>query len=422
MGVFSLRAQTYIYSTVSVNSYSDPANSVTGSGSWSAPTVLSPYTFSVTSASNRIDQVTNTLGGASAEVNATNVWETKYGEIDPSGANCIKVRSVSNESSPGASLKDSIITVVTFQNDTPAADWGFLVLDIDVDQVTIRATAPGGAYYPVSDINRWFKGTFNMSTSTSGTVPHYATATGTVVGFDYPAVRQTTLSAGNDVLGPAAYFEPDQPVKTLEFIFDNLQPTATPSQRYIIASKDMTLLPVNLISFTAEYSGSSAVLNWVTASEEANQGFEVERSSDARNWEKIGYVASLSQSGDSEETLNYSFTDAHLLQGHNYYRLKQIDLDGSVEYSPIRVVLSDIEKSGNVMVFPNPTTNYVTLAELAGNERINVYDAQGRQVKSVESTGSTTDISLEGVKEGMYFLHVIKENGEITYHKIIKRN
>ena len=424
LGVLTLqvKGQTYIYSTVSVNSYTDPASSVTGSGSWSAPTVLSNYTFSTTSNSSRIDQVTHTLGGASSEVNASNAWESKYGEIDPDAANCIKVRSVSNASSSGAPLGDPITTVVTFSSVTPTTDWGFLVLDIDVDQVTIRATDAGGAYYPITDISRWFKGTLNMSSSTGSTTPWYDAAAGTVVGFDYPPVKQTTLSPGNDVNGPAAYFEPNQPVKTLEFIFDNLQPTATPSQRYFIAAKDVSALPVNLISFTAENAIDHALLTWLTASESFNKGFEIERSNDALTWKRIGYAESLSQNGTSDETLQYSFKDVAIMKGQNYYRLKQIDLDGTFGYSPIRVVLSDKEKAGQVMIFPNPTTDYVTLAELSGNEKIHMYDAQGRKIKSVQSTGSTTDISMDGVKEGMYFIHVIQENGEITYHKIIKRN
>lgn len=423
LGAFTLQVKAqYIYSTVAVDGYTAPASSVSGSGSWSAPTVLSNYVFSTTSSSSRIGQVASSLGGASSEVDASNAWESKYGEIDPDAANCIKVRSVSNASSSGAPLGDPITTVVTFSSVTPTADWGFLVLDIDVDQVTIRATDAGGAYYPITDISRWFKGTLNMSSSTGSTTPWYDAAAGTVVGFDYPPVKQTTLSPGNDVNGPAAYFEPDQPVKTLEFIFDNLQPTATPSQRYFIAAKDVSALPVNLVSFTAENAIDHALLTWLTASESFNKGFEIERSNDALTWERIGYVGSLSQNGTSDETLQYSFKDLAIMKGHNYYRLKQIDLDGTFGYSPIRVVLSDKEKAGQVMIFPNPTTDYVTLAELSGNEKIHMYDAQGRKIKSVQSTGSTTDISMDGVKEGMYFIHVIQENGEITYHKIIKRN
>lgn len=98
-------------------------------------------------------------------------------------------------------------------------------------------------------------------------------------------------------------------------------------------------IPVELISFTAQTQGSKVVLNWSTATETNNQGFEVERQAGNQHsgvWEKIGYV---SGHGTTTEPRFYSFADENLSTGTYMYRLKQIDFDGSFEYS------SEIEAS-----------------------------------------------------------------------------
>jgi hypothetical protein len=420
--VFPALSQDFIYSSVSINPASFPAASVSGNGAWASPTVLSSYSISIQSASNRINSVSTNLGGAADEVNAVNPWETKYGQINPNTTSTIKVRSINNSSSTGQPLRDPITTTVNFGTATPAENWGFMVLDIDVDQVTIRATAPDGTYYSVAEINSWFKGTMRMSTNSDATTPHYDASTGTVVGFDYGAARQTTLKIGNEVEGSAAYFEPDVPVKTIEFIFDNLQPnTGTPSQRYFIAARTQASLPVNLLRFDARREETAVVLNWATASETGNEGFEVQRSADARKWEALSFVPALSENGDSEELLAYAFTDRMPLSGQNYYRLKQVDLDGKFEYSPIRAVFIGENEPSGVQVYPNPTARFVTLSKLNGGEKIQVFDARGRLLHSRGSDGTTVDISLENYREGIYFIHVQHAGGKVSYHKVVKK-
>ena len=415
-------AQDYLYSSVSILTTSYPASSVSGSGTWSSSTVLSNYSITIQSASNRISSVSTNLGSVADEVNATNPWESKYGEIDASTTSTIKVRSINNDSRVGEPLKDPITTTVNFATATPGENWGFMVLDIDVDQVTIRATAPDGTYYSVEEINSWFKATMKMSTNSDGTTPFYDTQTGTVVGFDYGASRQTALKVGNDVKGSAAYFEPDVPVKSLEFIFDNLQPsTASPSQRYFIAALTQAALPVNLLRFDARREDTAVILNWATASETGNRGFEVQRSADARNWEALSFVPALSEKGDSEELLAYAFTDRMPLSGQNYYRLKQVDLDGKFEYSPIRAVFIGENEPSGVQVYPNPTARFVTLSKLNGGEKIQVFDARGRLLHSRGSDGTTVDISLENYREGIYFIHVQHAGGKVSYHKVVKK-
>ena len=91
-------------------------------------------------------------------------------------------------------------------------------------------------------------------------------------------------------------------------------------------------IPVELTSFRATYSKNDVQLNWSTASELNNLGFEIERSTNRSDWRIIGFREGK---GTSTEPQEYSFTDD--LFGNNsyilYYRLQQIDFDGSFEYS-----------------------------------------------------------------------------------------
>ena len=98
----------------------------------------------------------------------------------------------------------------------------------------------------------------------------------------------------------------------------------------------MGTLPVELTSFSANVSGSSVELNWQTATEVNNYGFEVERNVhtstllSATKWEKLGFV---NGNGNSNSPKDYSFIDDKVSTGKYYYRLKQIDNDGQFEYS-----------------------------------------------------------------------------------------
>src|SRR5690606_1236218 len=97
--------------------------------------------------------------------------------------------------------------------------------------------------------------------------------------------------------------------------------------------------PVRLTSFEVTKNEGSDSLTWTTASEPENKGFEIEESSDAETWKSIGFVNTRALNGNSEGNRTYTFTDHQPGYGNNYYGLKQIDLDGSFEYSIISVLV-----------------------------------------------------------------------------------
>jgi hypothetical protein len=155
-----------------------------------------------------------------------------------------------------------------------------------------------------------------------------------------------------------------------------------------IAIYYLGIIPVELVSFTAELNNNKAVLKWVTASETNNYGFEIEKSQKSKvkgqnNWEKIGFVAG---NGTTTEISAYTFTDQlnHSFNHNLYYRLKQIDLDGSFSYSDIiEIELITVDKFTLKQNYPNPFNPSTTISyQLPSNSDVTlkVYDVLGNEV------------------------------------------
>ena len=143
-----------------------------------------------------------------------------------------------------------------------------------------------------------------------------------------------------------------------------------------------TVLPIELLSFTATCNGKYAKLAWTTASEHNNDYFIIERSEDAINFTEVGRVAGA---GSSIELIDYTYNDYGIMGGDNYYRLVQMDYDGSRTASEIVVATCvDTEVSEpDVQAFPNPFNGELTVV-LDNFEnrpaRIEVYDMLGKMI------------------------------------------
>ena len=166
------------------------------------------------------------------------------------------------------------------------------------------------------------------------------------------------------------------------------------------------VLPVELITFTARATTNSITLNWQTASEENNAGFEIERSADGKNFTSIAFERGI---GTIAAEQNYAFEDKNVRTGQlYYYRLKQIDFDGAFEYSDI--VQAQIEgKTIKTTFFPNPS-NGSTRLELSaidqGEVTINIYDASGKEILNtaypIEKGENNIPLDLVGFPKGLY--------------------
>jgi photosystem II stability/assembly factor-like uncharacterized protein len=183
-------------------------------------------------------------------------------------------------------------------------------------------------------------------------------------------------------------------------------------------------LPVELVSFTASVNNNDVTLNWSTATELNNRGFEIERKVGENEFEQIGFVPGF---GTTTETKNYQFKDANLNSGTYTYRLKQVDFDGTFEYSnEINVDVTNpfqFELSQN---YPNPFNPSTTIQfSIANSEMVNIaiYNELGEKVSelvnSVLSSGNhSVQFDAMGLASGIYIVKM--RAGEFS--KTIKMN
>lgn len=180
------------------------------------------------------------------------------------------------------------------------------------------------------------------------------------------------------------------------------------------------VMPIKLISFNAYKDGGIARLTWATGTEQNNKGFDIQRSSDGKNWISIGWQDSQSENGNSSTTLNYYYTDNHPLEGMNFYRLKQTDFDGRAAYSEVKAV-SFRNNNRAYIVYPNPTKDVVNVKGLSGNEIIKIYDFSGRQLSAQQVTNTSAVVDLSHYLSGVYQISVTGSNGENKTFQIIRK-
>jgi hypothetical protein len=180
-------------------------------------------------------------------------------------------------------------------------------------------------------------------------------------------------------------------------------------------------LPVTWLSFTAEKNtNTSVLLKWSTANEINNHHFDVQRSSDGINYATLGSVAA---SHNPATVQNYSYTEVKTINGNNFYRLKQVDLDGRSKYSAV----VKINMTGALWaIFPNPATSKTTIQirSQLKNVSFTLIDNYGRitYYRSLPnvSAGEFKDIPLSNLSRGMYMLKIESDKGNKT-EKIIVR-
>ncbi|NBA84719.1 T9SS type A sorting domain-containing protein [Emticicia sp. CRIBPO] len=167
-------------------------------------------------------------------------------------------------------------------------------------------------------------------------------------------------------------------------------------------------LPVSLIDFTAKAEGQVAHLKWSTSEESNSDHFQVQHSLDAKNWVTKGIVSS---SGESKTVKHYSFSDAEVANGHNYYRLKSVDKDGSFTISKSRSVFFEDIPEVNFEVFPNPATDRFTIKTPDWNKvkAVSIVNLNGREVYRSGSKPNP-EISVGNLPYGIYTVKIIYAN------------
>jgi hypothetical protein len=189
-------------------------------------------------------------------------------------------------------------------------------------------------------------------------------------------------------------------------------------------------LPVTLVSFSATRVGENAKLVWATASEKNNRGFEVQVSADGNMFRTLGFVAS--QGSNSNTKLDYAYTDTEAGKaGVRYYRLRQVDLDGTASYSPVRAVSFDGSAlATELSIYPNPATGDDTRLLIqtseVGNARLRITDLMGRTLidQTVATANGSTETKLAALtnaKAGTYLAQLTLPSGSVRTIKVQKQ-
>jgi hypothetical protein len=185
-------------------------------------------------------------------------------------------------------------------------------------------------------------------------------------------------------------------------------------------------LPVELLNFRAERKSVGTVqLEWMTATELNNSGFEIQRMlEDENTFEVVGWVDGK---GTTTTTSFYSTIDPNGFEGVVYYRLKQIDFDGSFTYSAIRAVNGVASQGEGFEIYPNPTNRIlnIRIKGAVGKVQLQVFNSQGVQMHqetvAVAQGGLTTLSNLQDLAKGVYVVQATTDEGEIYTQKFIKK-
>lgn len=257
--------------------------------------------------------------------------------------------------------------------------------------------------------------TANWTAPAVGTVTDYVLEVATTADFSTPvagspftvAAPATSLAISGLNANSPYYYR----VRALNSALLSRGAAATPADQgaYSNTVSQSTPLPVELSAFTATADNEQVRLAWTTVSEHNSARFEVERSLDGSVFGRIGTVAAA---GTSSSLRRYGFDDtqAHKAagaQGLLYYRLKQVDLDGTFGYSPVRAVAVRGAAADGPTLAPNPG-RLSTLAGVAAGTAVRVYDALGRlALATTTDAGGRATLALPaGLPAGVYTVRV----------------
>jgi hypothetical protein len=164
-------------------------------------------------------------------------------------------------------------------------------------------------------------------------------------------------------------------------------------------------LAVSLSGYTATVQNKNVVLNWQTQNESNNDHFIIEKSNDGINFTETGTVASLNN--NSAVTENYRFIDTRPYGGNNFYRLKQVDLDGKERYLGVQKIYVGFI---NPAIYPNPVTgsSFVLQGALIDGHKqeYTITDISGKKVLSGTVNNQLQQINIPALSKGLYLLQL----------------
>jgi type IX secretion system substrate protein len=180
------------------------------------------------------------------------------------------------------------------------------------------------------------------------------------------------------------------------------------------------ILPVSWEGFTATLqSNNDVALAWQVSAQIDNKGYYVEHSTDGSTWDELGFVQSAGTSKNSE---NYIYTDINPVAGSNYYRIKQVDMDGNASYSQIKMIALT-GKNSQLSIWPNPAKDVVNVKyDGNGNDaRAMIFDQMGRMISSSVLHSGNNSVNVSNLSTGNYIVHVQSADATVCNGKLIKK-
>jgi hypothetical protein len=274
----------------------------------------------------------------------------------------------------------------------------------DISEICTRA---GGSIY-VAYINidaatsKWSK---------SGTIANQPT------GFRYLQVQNSDVPACDDSVRRYDYGWPNDD--------DGNFLTWTSDTDVIYTNTGCTniVTPVRLLSFGGQLAGQNANLYWQTASEQNTKSFEIDWSSDGVNFTAI---ATAPAAGNSSVIKSYSKIDYSIASGVNFYRLKMIDMDGRVSYSPV-IRINNPKKGGGIKVYADEAGSHLNMeweSSASGTTTAVVYDFVGRALiqTNIAATAGVNrqQIAINALPKAGYVLKLVS-NGQAIVTRFVKQ-
>lgn len=183
-------------------------------------------------------------------------------------------------------------------------------------------------------------------------------------------------------------------------------------------TKDV-VVPVTWLSFNAKADNKVVLLDWKTATEQNSSHFEVERSINGISFEKIG---SVKAAGNSNTITSYNFIDRLPVKGMNYYRLKQVDLDGKYSYSEIRKVEIRTELPLFVL-YNNPSDGKGIIVKTAVvPSMLGVFDISGKKLRDITISSNPQQLDLSALPSGTYTAVLYNAGAVIAAEKLVIRH
>jgi Secretion system C-terminal sorting domain len=175
------------------------------------------------------------------------------------------------------------------------------------------------------------------------------------------------------------------------------------------------VLPVEMLDLTAQRAVNGSVVKWITGTEQNCDYFDVEHSADGINWQVFGTV---NGAGNSSQTRHYQFPHIQPTLGWNYYRLRQVDINGMFRYyGPVSLLYEDQQP----LVFPNPASDVLHISGIRAN-KANIHNALGQLVDTAVSQDESgiEALDISHLYPGVYHVQLFEGNQSWIYRILIE--